>query len=84
MELDLKNVKVKYSVREIIVLISLIVAGATHAIRTEMEFTQVKESLAKCEKRVDELQKLTKAQMDWMNCTYANAGPPCVPSEDKK
>lgn len=83
MELDLKNVKVKYSVREIIILISLMAAGATHAIRTEVQFTEVKESLAKCEKRVDELQRFTKAQMDFYNCEHANAGPPCVPPEDK-
>jgi hypothetical protein len=84
MELDLKNVKVRYSVKEIVVLISLLVAGATHAIRTEIEFAQVKDSLAKCEKRVDELQKPTKAEMDYLKCAYANAGPPCIPAEEKK
>jgi hypothetical protein len=84
MELDLEKVKVRYSVKEIIVLISLLVAGVTQAVRTELEFIQVKDSLARCEKRVDELQKPTKAEMDYLKCAYANAGPPCIPAEEKK
>lgn len=85
MELDLDKVKVRYTVKEIVGIVGLILTLTTHGIRTEMEFQQVKESLAKCEQHVNELEAIHRAEIEeFKQCDKSNAGPPCVPRELKK
>lgn len=83
-ELDLENVKVKYTLKEIILLCSMIMTGVTHMVRTEMEFTSVKKELSECQRKVEKFEKNTNAGINQLlNCKGANAGPPCVPSQEE-
>lgn len=84
MELDLKQVKVKYTIKEVIIVCSIILTGAAHMIRTEMEFMSVKKDLAECQAEVKKYQRDTKAGIDSLKCKYANAGPPCVSPQEEK
>lgn len=85
MELDLKNVKVKYSIKEVVLIATVLITGVTHMVRTEMEFTAVKKELAECQAKVEKFQKSTQSGIDTiLKCRQTNAGPPCIPENEEK
>lgn len=83
MKLDLKNVRVEYTVKEIVFVVGIVCTGAYHMASTAVELNSIKKQLAACERKVEDYAKATKTSIDDLRCKDSHAGPPCVPGDGK-